>query len=206
LYSIEVVDVKSPAGSIRAERAAVTRRRIADEARRLFATRGYGATTLTEVAASAGVAVQTVYAVFGSKANILRELRERLRDEPAADAAFSQALAASDPEAVLGLFARSIRIRWEAGHDIVAIHVEARSVDPAIRDEVDAVLAVRRRGIGALAESLATRKRRYKDVARISAMIDALTLPEVYAELTGIHGWSPDAYEAWLATALRRMT
>jgi hypothetical protein len=27
-------------------------------------------------------------------------------------------------------------------------------------------------------------------------------LPEVYGELTQVHRWSPDAYEAWLADAL----
>ena len=26
---------------------------------------------------------------------------------------------------------------------------------------------------------------------------------ELYAELVGIHAWSPDAYEAWLAGALQ---
>ena len=198
-------DVKSPTGSIRAERAAVTRRRIADEARTLFATRGYGATTLTEVATAAGVAIQTVYAVFGSKANILRELRQRVVDLPGADAAHAAAMAAPDPDKALSLFAHSIRLRWEGGHDIVAMDVEAGSVDPAIRGEVDAALARRRGGIEALARSMAARKRRFRYVARVSATIDALTLPEAYAELVGVHGWTPDAYEAWLAGALRRL-
>ncbi len=196
--------VKSPPGSLRAERAAVTRRRIAEAARGLFATRGYGATTLREIAVAAGVAVQTVYAVFGSKANILRQLRESLVTDPAADAAFGAALGAPTPSQALDLFARSIRLRWETGQDIVAIHVEAASTDPAIRAEVEAVLSARGQGIGRLARSLATLEPSL-DERQVVAVIDALTLPEIYAELVGIHRWSADAYETWLVDALRRL-
>ncbi|HEY6013057.1 MAG TPA: helix-turn-helix domain-containing protein, partial [Candidatus Limnocylindrales bacterium] len=89
-------DVKSPAGSLRAERAAVTRRRILEAARRRFADAGYGATTLREIAVAAGVAVQTVYAVFGSKASILRALRESVVDDPAAAEAYGAAIASTD--------------------------------------------------------------------------------------------------------------
>jgi AcrR family transcriptional regulator len=196
--------VKSQPGSLRAERAAVTRRRIAEAARRLFATRGYGATTLRQVAVAAGVAVQTVYAVFGSKANILRELRGGLVSDPAADAAFRAAVAASSPLAALDLFARSIRLRWETGHDIVAIHLEAASTDQTIRGEVEQVLSGRRDGIGRLARSLATLEP-WLETRQVIAVIDALTLPEVYAELVVVQGWSADDYETWLADALRRL-
>jgi AcrR family transcriptional regulator len=196
--------VKSQPGSLRAERAAVTRRRIAEAARRLFATRGYGATTLRQVAVAAGVAVQTVYAVFGSKANILRELRGGLVSDPAADAAFRAAVAASSPLAALDLFARSIRLRWETGHDIVAIHLEAASTDQTIRGEVEQVLSGRRDGIGRLARSLATLEPSL-ETRQVIAVIDALTLPEVYAELVVVQGWSADDYETWLADALRRL-
>lgn len=79
-------DVKSPAGSLRAEQAALTTRRILEAARRGFADAGYAATTLREIASEAGVAVQTVYAVFGSKANILRALRESVTRSPRAAA------------------------------------------------------------------------------------------------------------------------
>jgi AcrR family transcriptional regulator len=196
--------VKSQPGSLRAERAAVTRRRIAEAARGLFATRGYGATTLRQVAVAAGVAVQTVYAVFGSKANILRELREGLVSDPAADAAFRAAVAASSPLAALDLFARSIRLRWETGHDIVAIHLEAASTDQTIRGEVEQVLSGRRDGIGRLARSLATLEPSL-ETRHVIAVIEALTLPEVYAELVVVQGWSADDYETWLADALRRL-
>jgi AcrR family transcriptional regulator len=55
----------------RQEQAAATRDRIADAARRLFASTGYGTTTMDAIAAEAGVAVRTVYSAFGAKREIL---------------------------------------------------------------------------------------------------------------------------------------
>jgi TetR/AcrR family transcriptional regulator of autoinduction and epiphytic fitness len=58
----------------REEQARQTRRAILDAAAKLFVHPGYAATPLTAVAAEAGVAVQTVYAVFGSKRQLLSDL------------------------------------------------------------------------------------------------------------------------------------
>src|SRR5687767_11182338 len=58
----------------RSEQARETRRRILDAARELFLEQGYGATTISAIASRAGVAVQTVYAVFGSKRQLLSDL------------------------------------------------------------------------------------------------------------------------------------
>ncbi|MGH8962950.1 MAG: TetR/AcrR family transcriptional regulator [Jatrophihabitantaceae bacterium] len=59
------------ASSTRQQRAQLTRQRICDAGKQLFLTQGYTATTITDIAASAGVAHQTVYFVFGSKAALL---------------------------------------------------------------------------------------------------------------------------------------
>ena len=48
-----------------------TRARVVDAAARLFVDHGYVATTIEAVADRAGVAVQTVYYVFGTKRNLL---------------------------------------------------------------------------------------------------------------------------------------
>ncbi|HEX7400120.1 MAG TPA: helix-turn-helix domain-containing protein [Candidatus Limnocylindrales bacterium] len=192
-----------PRLTLRAERAEVTRSRIAMAARLLFARDGYGATTLRNVAAEAGVAVQTVYAVYGSKAGILGALREGAVRQPEAEAALSEAMRQESVAGRLDLFARSIRYRWELAGDVVAINRDASMSDPSIRPEVEAVLAIRRNGIAALARSLEARYRPPMDVARAAAILDALTLPEVYAQLVDVQGWTPDQFEAWLAATLR---
>ena len=190
--------------SLRAERAEVTRRRIAEAARRLFLRDGYAATTLRDVAAEAGVAVQTVYAVYGSKAGILRALRDLAVDQREAGASFSGAMGAASPSGSLDQFARSVRLRWELAGDIVTILGDAATADPGVRREVELALQTRRRGINAFATALCERFDLAVDAGRAAAVMLALTLPEVRAELVGVAAWTDDAYEAWLAASLRR--
>jgi len=57
--------------SRRQEQARENRRRILQAAHELFVNRGYGQTTIADVAAAAGVAVETVYAAYRNKATLL---------------------------------------------------------------------------------------------------------------------------------------
>jgi AcrR family transcriptional regulator len=191
--------------TLRAERAAVTRRRIADAARLLFVRDGYGATTLQAIAVEADVAVQTVYAVYGSKAGIVRELRDSVVFQPEADALVRVALDVPGAGDRLALFARSIRVRWTAGSDVVIVYREAASTDPVLQEEHAAVYERRRGGLAGLAASLDGSLGPGIDVGRAAAILNALTLPEVYQELSGAHGWTPDEFETWLAASLRRL-
>ena len=142
--------------TLREERAQVTRRRIADAARRLFFRDGYAATTIARIATEADVAVQTVYAVYGSKAGILGALREYAMSQPEAEAVYDEQMAETSPRGRLALFARSVRLRWELAGDIVVIHRDAGTADPEIRAAVAATLERRRSGIATLAATLDT--------------------------------------------------
>jgi AcrR family transcriptional regulator len=198
----------NPRPTLRAEQAAVTRRRIADAARLLFVRDGYGATTLQAIADEAGVAVQTVYAVYRSKPGILRELRDSIVFLPDAEEAFREAMAAAasgDPGAALDGFARSIRIRWEVGADVVLVSREAGSTDTELRAEGNMPYERRRGGLRALVDAIGPGLRAGLETDDAVAALDALTLPDAYVELVRGLGWSPDAYEAWLARSLRRL-
>ena len=59
---------------LRARQAAATRRSILDAALQLFGERGWAATTLPAIAAEAGVSVDTIYAVFGTKSALLMDV------------------------------------------------------------------------------------------------------------------------------------
>jgi AcrR family transcriptional regulator len=205
-YSIDMPPVNlDPAArrpTLREERAAVTRRRILDAARHRFFEGGYAATTLKAVAEEADVAVQTVYAVFGSKAAILAELRALVVDLPEADAAFRDAMAASTAEPRLTRFARSIRLRWELAGDIVKVHQDAVRVDASLRPGIAAADARRHGGIAAFVRGIQADLGARIDVERSIGLVNALTLYAVYEELISVQGWTPDAYEAWLADAL----
>ncbi len=192
----------APRPTLRQERAAVTRRRILQAARLLFFREGYAATTLKAVAAEAGVAVQTVYAVFGSKAAILAELRALVVSLPEADDALRAAMLETTLEDRLAGFAHSIRRRWELAGDIVKVNEDAARADPEIRAGVESAQRRRQQGIRAFVDAL-ERDRMVELVgARAAAIVDALTLHDLYAQLVGVHGWSADAYERWLSGQL----
>lgn len=60
----------------RVEQAAATRRAVLVAARELFVSNGYSATTVADIAASARVSLDTIYATVGRKPALLRELVE----------------------------------------------------------------------------------------------------------------------------------
>ena len=194
--------VKSRPGTVRAERAGSTRRAITEAARRRFRASGYAATTMREIADEAGVAVQTVYATFGSKANILRALRLDVIGDEEADAAWADALVAPDNEAAIDAFARSIRLRWEHGADVVAINREAARADAQVRTEVAVADLIRRTGIAEVAAALVARDAKLGPVALVAAQLEGLTVTTVYEVLTAGHDWTPETYERWLAGVL----
>ena len=65
----------------RAVQAEQTRAEILGAARRQFAAKGYAAASVKEIAAEAGVSVQTVYDSVGSKADLVRQLNDLIDTE-----------------------------------------------------------------------------------------------------------------------------
>jgi len=61
-----------PTQTSRAERTRRNRERMVGAAYKLFVAQGYAGTTMAEVAAAAGVAEQTLYYTFGTKAQLLQ--------------------------------------------------------------------------------------------------------------------------------------
>ena len=72
----ESVKPRAYRSSVREEQARRTRLAILDAARLLFTEQGYAATTIAQIAARAGVAVDTVYAAVGTKPVLTRLLME----------------------------------------------------------------------------------------------------------------------------------
>jgi AcrR family transcriptional regulator len=68
---MDPVNPPAKAPPSRPARSRATRLRISQAAYALFCERGYGSTTMADIAARAGVAVQTVYFVFHTKSHVL---------------------------------------------------------------------------------------------------------------------------------------
>lgn len=83
--------------SLREERKVRTRAALAAAALRLFAAHGYGAVTVAEVAAAAGVAERTLYRYFPDKEDLLfgdddafrTGLRAAIENQPSRDSPFA---------------------------------------------------------------------------------------------------------------------
>src|SRR6185312_8101413 len=76
-----------------------TRARLLDAAGVEFASAGYAATTVTRLAAAAGVSVQTLYLAWGSKRALLRGYMEQvLAGDAASPEAAAERFAGLDPQ------------------------------------------------------------------------------------------------------------
>ena len=134
----------------REEQAKATRRVILEAAQRLFVANGYGATSIRAIADEAGVAVQTVYAVFGNKRQLVIELVENAvtgDDDPAAVTERPEAQAIrAEPSARrrAQLAAALSRKIIERVLPIFKITSDAAAVDPDFAELNRAMIARRR--------------------------------------------------------------
>lgn len=196
---------RSYESATREAQARETRRRILAAALELFVTNGYAASTIQALADRAGVAVQTVYAVFGNKRELLRQLIETTitgDDQPVPITERAEAkTVAAEPDARRraerdAAFSRSITERVAP---IVRIASEAAASDPELAAMMEMVKAARREEMIASARIVAG-----PDGLRVSEKEAAATLyvlysPQVADMLMGDYGWSPKRYEKWLA-------
>jgi len=190
--------------TLRQRQAKITRDTIVTAAQALFLERGYTGTTIDSIAEQAGVAVSTVYAVFGSKRGILRAIREAWHER-----SHIREVAYGDPGTIrpeehLEQLAQATRIQWETGSEVMAIYNGAAHADEQAAAELAEAIAGRRKGLQTVAHSLQAHLRPGLSVTQAAAILQALCLPEVFDELVSCSGWTPDAYQAWLAQALKR--
>ncbi|MGP3955649.1 TetR/AcrR family transcriptional regulator [Nonomuraea sp. 3N208] len=68
---------------VRAQQREQTRQALLRESRRLFAARGYGAVSLSEIVAEAGVTKGALYHLFDSKTQLFRAVLEQVQQEVA---------------------------------------------------------------------------------------------------------------------------
>ena len=193
--------------AVREESARRTRRAVTAAAAELFTGRGYAATSLADVAAAAGVARPTVFAAFGSKAGLLRQvLDEALAgdDEPVAVADrpwFRPVWEARDPGAVLSAYAAVCTlIAGRAGPAFEAVRRGA-DTSPEVAELWQTLLANRRRGARMTLEHLVTTGplRAGLSFERAVDILWLLNDPAHHAALVGSCGWPDEDYRAWLA-------
>lgn len=182
---------------LRAQREALTRQTILRAARELFAERGYANTPVRLLAQRAGVAPQTIYATYGSKAGVLAGLPDLLDEESGIVDLFAARTETDDPVQLLGILARINRQVRERGGDVIKILRSGAVVDPDIAKTMAEGHRRRRLGVEAvLARIPDLQDERAADIAT------ALMADEICDILVDQCQWSYDDYENWLASAL----
>jgi AcrR family transcriptional regulator len=197
---------------VREDQARRTRLRILDAAHRLFAKDGYARTTIERIASEAGVATDTVYAVFGSKRAVLSGLMERHvggDDQPIA------MLDRPEPQSVrrepnqrrqLARFVAGVTDAIERSRPIDDIMRSAAAIDPEISTLRRNIQEERFRNMTTLVRWLRSNGplRGERSVEEAAAIVWTLTSPEVHHLLRVEREWSSERFRDWLGDTLAR--
>lgn len=189
---------------LRREQAAETRRRVVEAARKLFASQGFPATTIADVAREAGVSPQTVYGTFGGKPGLVVALVDLVDADSDVPALAGRLMESTDPGEVLELAVRIPRSVVESSGDLIVALAGAAPTDEAA---ATALAEGRRRHDRGLAGAVARLDelgalRPGTDTAEAAAAFATLTSDETFALLADRHGWDLDASERWMRETL----
>ena len=189
---------------LRARQAAQTRRSIIDAALELFSARGWSTTTVPMIAERAGVSVDTIYAVFGTKVELLMSVVDGaiVGDE-------DEAAMADRPDfAELGKGRRPERLRagvrytmavYERSVPILQTLQEAAASDEVARARYLRYDEDRRNLIDAGMELILRRPATDELVDAVAALVS----PDVYVYLLRSRGWSAQQLEDWFVDLVR---
>ncbi|MFJ5899754.1 TetR/AcrR family transcriptional regulator [Streptomyces sp. NPDC093064] len=190
----------------RTEAAAATRGAILAAAEELFVSRGYSCVTVAQIADAAQVAVQTVYASAGGKADMLRELLLPAVNDPHVEIT-QRAIAATDnPREVIDITARGAREAHEVHWSTLAAVIPQCPSEPAAAAALDAASAEYVKALGAIVERLDQLGALHADLNQRRA-VDLLWFhlgQDAWFSLVAHRRWSFDDAEEWLTAAAKR--
>jgi AcrR family transcriptional regulator len=195
---------------VRDEQAARTRARVLDAAGELFLDRGYGHTTMQDIADRAGVARDTVHAVFGGKARVLTALIDQRLVPDGAVANITQTPAAqaikeeADPRRQIDLFAQWISGISTQLRPVFEILRTASAVEPEMADVFAEMNRFRMKNMQVYARWFAARGPLRVSTRRAGEIIWTLASPDVARMLCDELGWTQEQHARWLADTLAR--
>jgi len=213
-----VADVKNSdrtySSPLRAQQAAATRQAVLDAARSLFIGQGYGATTIEQIAAAAGVSKPTVFTAVGNKQAVLSAVRDvamagddekvAVADRPLAREVRSE----PDPYRAVELLAELFTgIGGRYAEIDAVLRGAAHSGDPDLRTMWQTSEEQRLFGARMWVTTLAE-KGPLRAGVDVETAIDVLWLymaPDQYHRLVHARGWSPERFQEWMSDSLCRL-
>ena len=183
-----------------------TRGEILTAARRLFAQRGYAATSINDIAEEADVAVQTIYARLGSKRGMLIALIDLIDEEAGVELLAEQVQSAATPSQTLSAGVRLTRVFQERCGDIIGALFSAAGAEPELAEAVAEGQRRHREGARITIDRILHLKglRDHVRPERAQALFALSTGHEAWRELIDSYGLGWDDAEAWLTEALGR--
>lgn len=184
---------------LRAQQTEATRQRILEAAASLFARQGYQDVTMDQLAGQAGVAVQTLYAAFGSKLDLAAAVVRDTLARAGIPEQVERLGTISDAELALRTVARVNRLVDERLVDLLDLLDVTR-----LRESVAMGDRLRERDLAAALVTVAASPRRRPDLteADMRDVLLALTAPMLFRTLVKDRGWTAERYEQWLGDLL----
>jgi AcrR family transcriptional regulator len=206
----EVKGKRKYSSAVRDEQAARTRSRVLGAASELFLERGYARTTVQDIADRAGVARDTVHAIFGGKARVLTALID-LRLVP--DGAVTNITQTPEARAIrdetdqhkqIELFAAWITGISTNLRPIFEILRTASAVEPDMAKVFEEMDQYRMENMHLYARWLAARGPLRVSARRAGEIMWALASPDLGRMLCDQLGWTQAQHARWLADTLTR--
>ena len=196
----------------RQEQARRTRERIIAAACERFLASGYTAATMRGIANAAGVAVQTVELVFGTKRELLKAVIDVAiagdgQPVPVLQRAWARAESATGVTEFLTIAGHAVRTVADRVAGLLAVVDEAASTDheiAALARQLDAQRATTAAWIvtGIIERAPLRTGLRHEDaVDTIWLLMD----PVVFRRLTRDRGWSPGHFQHWFTDSIHRL-
>ena len=191
----------------------MTRSAILATARQLFLERGYAGTTMQDIASSAGIALDTVYASVGRKTALFRLIVETAISGgdspiPAEQRDYVTAIRAeSAADRKLIIYAEALTDIHHRLAPVFRVLEAASIVDPDLKAMWGEIANRRAANMKLFAQNLADTGNLRKDlsVSRVADIIWSMNSPEFYLLLVEQRRWSPKEYASWLADAWKRL-
>jgi AcrR family transcriptional regulator len=197
----------------RRDQARHTRRQIGEAARKLFYERGYEGATMDAIAAEAGVARETVYAVFKNKQNILAYLLDisvggdeqpiKVIDRPGVQATLRD----TDQRRQLVSFAHGVTEIQSRAAPVFEVTRIAAKTEPQIDQRIKRLYRERLGNMRVVARAVASNGslREGMDEAQAAEILWGLSSPELFLLMTEYGGWSAKKFGHWLGETLQRL-
>jgi AcrR family transcriptional regulator len=195
----------------RRQRAAETRRRMLDAAIACFTTAGYDGTTMAAIAERAGVAVQTLYFTFHTKAQLLQQTLARavLGDGPPVPPPQTEWYKAMQAqEAIRPALEHLIGGVTQIMERVAPLRplFEAAAAEPGVTEVWANAERLRLEGYRAIIELLATKQPLAAGRTPDSAtdVLFVLLGPDTFRAFTHGRGWPLEHWKAWVTATLER--